>query len=151
MAALASGMVFAQSPAPSNPAQPPAQHRQWNRGQRFERMATRLNLTDDQKQQARSIWQAARASSRPLAQQLREGRQAVRDAVKAGKSGADLDQLTASVGNLAGQMATIRTKAFAQFYAMLTPDQRAKADQMADHVRGMFMHGHEQQGGGAGE
>ena len=151
MAALASGMVFAQSPAPSNPPQPPAQHRQWNRGQRFERAATQLNLTDDQKQQARSIWQAARASSQPLAQQLRQSRQAVRDAVKAGKSGADLDQLTANVGNLAGQMATLRTKAFSQFYAMLTPDQRTKADQMADHVRGMFMHGHEQQGGGAGE
>ncbi|MBZ5592968.1 MAG: Spy/CpxP family protein refolding chaperone [Acidobacteriia bacterium] len=147
MAALASGMMFAQSPAPSNPPQPPAQHRQWNRGQMFERMATKLNLTEDQTQQARSIWQAARTSSRPLAQQLLQSRHALRDAAKAGKSDADIDQLSANVGNLAGQMAAIRTKAFAKFYALLTPDQRTQADQMADHARSMFMGRHERAGG----
>ena len=41
-------MIFAQTPAPST-QQPPAQHRQWNRGQMLDRLATKLNLTDDQK------------------------------------------------------------------------------------------------------
>jgi Spy/CpxP family protein refolding chaperone len=149
--ALAAGIAFAQAPAPSNPPQPPAQHRQWVRGQMFERMSTRLNLTEDQKQQAKSIWQAARESSRPVAQQLRQSRMALRDAAKSGRPDAEIDQLSANVGNLAGQMAAVRAKAFGKFYALLTPEQRAKADQMADHRRGKFMGGHERQGGGAGQ
>ena len=150
IAALASGMAFAQSPAPASPQPPPAQHHQRNRGQRFEKMAARLNLTDVQKQQARSIWQSARESSRPVAQQLRQSRQALRDAAKSGKSDAEIDQLSAAVGNLDGQMAAVRAKAFAKFYALLTPEQRTMADQMAVHPRAMFMGGHEHSGG-AGE
>lgn len=145
-------MLFAQTPAPSNPAQPPVQHRQWQRGQFFERMATRLSLTEDQKQQTRSILQAARESSKPLMQQLAQSRQAVRDGIKAGKSDAEINQLTASVGSLAGQMATIRAQAFAKTYSLLTPEQRAKADQMADHAHGLFMGGHgHRDGTGAGQ
>jgi Spy/CpxP family protein refolding chaperone len=150
-AGLASGMLFAQTPAPSNPAQPPVEHRQWQRGQFFERMATRLNLTEDQKHQTRSVMHAARESSKPVVQQLRQSRQALRDAVKAGKSNAEIDQLSANVGNLAGQLATIRAKSFAKTYALLTPEQRTKADEMANHARGMFMgHGH-RDGAGAGQ
>ena len=151
-AGLASGMLFAQTPAPSTPAQPPAQHGQWHRGQFFERMATRLNLTEDQKTQTRSIMQATRESSKPLVQQLVQSRQAVRDAIKAGKSDAEINQLTANVGNLAGQVATIRAQAMAKTYAPLTPDQRTQADHLADHVRGRFMHGHgPRDGAGAGQ
>lgn len=150
-AGLASAMLFAQTPAPSNPAQPPAEHRQWHRGQFFEKMATQLNLTEDQKQQTRSIMQAAHESARPVVQQLRESRQALRDAVKAGKSSVEIDQLSANVGSLAGQLATIRARSFAKTYALLTPEQRTKADEMAHHARGMFMgHGH-RDGAGAGQ
>src|SRR5712692_4530005 len=137
--ALASGMLFAQTPAPSNPSQPPAQHRQWNRGQMFDRFATKLNLTDDQKTQAKSILQSSRESSQSIAQQLRQSRQALRSAVKAGKSDAEIDQLSANLGQLTGQMTAIRTKAFAKVYALLTPEQRTKAEQMGGHGRGMFM------------
>src|ERR1700683_5414900 len=91
---LASGMLFAQTPAPSNPAQPPAQHRQWNRGRRFDRMAAKLNLTDAQKQQAKSILQSARGSSQTVAQQLRQTRQALRDAIRAGQPDAAIDRIS---------------------------------------------------------
>ena len=140
MAALASGMMFAQAPAPPAQPQSPAQRWQQRRGQMFDRMATKLNLTDDQKQQARSIMQSARESAQPITQQLKQNRQALRDAVKAGKSDADIDQLAASTGTLTGQATAIRTKAFAKVYALLTPEQRTKADQLGGH--GMFMRGH---------
>ena len=55
---LASGMLLAQEPAPAAPAQPPAQHHQFQRGQRFNRMAAKLNLTDAQKTLAKTIWRA---------------------------------------------------------------------------------------------
>jgi protein CpxP len=151
IAGLASGMLFAQPQAPPSQPQPPAQHRQWHRGQMLDRMATRLSLTDAQKQQAQSILQGARESAKPLAQQLRENRQALRDAVKAGKPDTDIEQLSANTGNLVGQMAAIRAKSFAKIYALLTPEQRLKADQLGGHARGMFMGGHERgHGGGAG-
>jgi Spy/CpxP family protein refolding chaperone len=151
MAALASGMMFAQAPA--SPAQPqsPAERRQQFRGRMFDRMAARLNLTDDQKQQAQSIMKSARESAQPIAQQIKQNRLALRDAVKAGKSDADIDQLATSTGTLMGQATAIRTKAFAKVYALLTPEQRTKADQLRGHSRGMFRGGHEHgHGDGAG-
>jgi Spy/CpxP family protein refolding chaperone len=150
VAALASGMIFAQTSAPS-PQQPPAQHRQWNRGQMFDRLAAKLSLTDAQKQQAKSIMDSSRESSKPVRDQLRQDRLALKDAVKAGKSDAEIDQLSANLGKDTAQMTAIRTKAFAKVYALLTPEQRTQADQLADHPRGMFRGGHGHgQGGGAG-
>ena len=133
---------MAQTQAPPVSA-PPAQHRQWHRGQMFDIFATKLNLTDAQKQQAHSILNSARESSKSVTQQLRQTRQGLRDAVKAGKSDADIDQLSANMGNLTGQLTAIRTKAFAKVYALLTPEQRVQAEQLRGHVRGMFMGGHE--------
>lgn len=151
MAALASGMLFAQAPAPPAQPQSPAQRRQQFRGRMFDRIAAQLNLTDDQKQQAHSILQSARESAQPIAQQLKQNRLALHDAIKAGKPDADIDQLAATTGNLMGQATAIRTKAFAKVYALLTPEQRTRADQLADRVRGMFMGGHEHgHGAGAG-
>jgi Spy/CpxP family protein refolding chaperone len=152
VAALASGMIFAQTSAPSTQQpQPPAQHRQWNRSQMLDKLATKLNLTDDQKQQAKSIMDSSHESSKPVRDQLRQDRLALKDAVKAGKSEAEIDQLSANLGKDTGQMTAIRTKAFAKVYALLTPDQRTQADQLAGHAHGMFMGGHGHgQGGGAG-
>jgi protein CpxP len=151
VAALASGMLFAQTAAPPDQPQSPAQHWQQRRGRMFDRIAAQLNLTDDQKQQAHSILQVARESAQPIAQQLKQNRLALHDAIKAGKPDAGIDQLAATNGNLVGQVTAIRTKAFAKIYALLTSEQRTKADQLADHVRGMFMGGHEHgHGAGAG-
>lgn len=147
---LASGLLVAQTPAPA-PAQPRAQHRQERRGQMFERMAAKLNLTDAQKTQAKSIWQSARESAQPVAQQLRQARLALRQAAKAGQPAATIDQLAANAGQLSGQLTAVRAKAFEQFYAMLTPEQRTTADELGNHFHGMFMGGHAHApGAGAG-
>jgi Spy/CpxP family protein refolding chaperone len=139
---LASGMLLAQAPAPGAPAQPPAQHRQWQRRQMFDRMASKLNLTEAQSGQAKSIWRSAHESSRPIAQQLRQAHVALREAAKAGKPAGEIDQLAANTGQLTGQLTAVRAKAFAKFYAMLTPEQRTTADQLGGHFRGMFLGGH---------
>jgi|SRR5579864_3257266 len=150
-AALAAGMLFAQTPAPPAQGSAPGQQRQWHRGPMLDRMASELNLTDDQKQQVKSILDSARQSAQPVAQQLRQDRQALRDAVQSGKSDANIDQLSGDVGNLTGQLTAIHTKAFAKIYALLTPDQRTKAQALHDRMRGMFMGGHAHgQGGGTG-
>jgi periplasmic protein CpxP/Spy len=148
---LASGMLMAQAPDPAAPVQPPAQHRHWQRGQMFDRLAAKLNLTEAQRGQAKSIWQSARESSRPIAQQLGQAQVALREAAKSAKPDADIDQLASNAGQLTGQLTAVRAKAFAKFYALLTPEQRATADQLGGHFRGMFLGGHAHApGAGAG-
>src|SRR5260370_1920334 len=110
MAALASGMMFAQAPAPPAQPQSPAQRRQQFRGRMFDRMAARLNLTDDQKQQAQSIMKSARESAQPITQQLNQNRLPLSDAVKAGKSDAAIAQLAASTASVTGQPTAIPPK-----------------------------------------
>jgi Spy/CpxP family protein refolding chaperone len=48
--------------------------------------------------------------------------------VKSG-SQADIDRISNNMGPLLAQASAIHTKAFAKFYAILTPDQKSKVDQ----------------------
>ncbi|PWU06463.1 MAG: hypothetical protein C5B51_12295 [Terriglobia bacterium] len=123
--ALATGMVFAQAPAPNPQGGPHAFMRR-----HMARLAQELNLTDAQKQQAKTIFQNARTTAQPLRDQLKQNHQALSAAAKAGQSDASIQQLATQQGNILGQLVAIRTQAFAKFYAVLTPEQRAKADQM---------------------
>lgn len=129
-AALAAGMALAQ--VPSTPAQPqPAQQgKMWHhRGAGRQRMLAALNLTDTQKQQAKSVFQQARQQAQPLREQLKQNREALAAAVKANDV-AQIHSLAAQQGNLRGQMLGIRSEAMAKVYANLTPEQKAKADQL---------------------
>ena len=60
--------------------------------------------------------------------QLTAVRDALQAAVKATKSDAELDRLAAAVGLVEGQMAGIRAKVSAKFYALLTAEQKIKFD-----------------------
>jgi len=101
-------------------------------------LATALNLTDDQKAQAQQIAADAQAQMKVLAPQMRDVRLAVSNAIKSGADDATLSSLAAQEGDLAGKAAAIRIKAMAKFYALLTPDQRDKADKMRGQLQGMF-------------
>ena len=105
---------------------------------RLERMATALNLTDAQKATAQTLFDQAKTEAAPIAAQLKQGRQAMAEAVKAGKSDAELATIANQQGTLMGQLAAIRAKAFAKFYAQLTPEQKDKADQMRQQMRNRF-------------
>jgi Spy/CpxP family protein refolding chaperone len=85
-------------------------------------------LPDAQKQQAQSIFAEARKSAQPLRAQIRQNKQALAAAVKS-NSQADIDRISNSMAPLLAQASAIRSKAFAQFYATLTPDQKSKVDQ----------------------
>ena len=136
--ALAAGLVFAQTtPAtPQAKTQPQAQtHKRFaRRAMMRHRMMQQLNLTEAQRQQAKAIFQQARQSAQPEVRQLRQNRAAIRAAVKAGDS-AKIQQLSATAGTLRGEIMASRATAMAKFYRTLTPEQRAKADQMAARAR----------------
>jgi len=57
---------------------------------------------------------------------------ALREAVKSG-SEQRIDQITQQNAQLDAQMRAIHAKAMAKVYAILTPDQKAKFDQMSEH------------------
>jgi len=105
-------------------------------GRRLNYMAGYLGLSDSQKDQAKAIFDAAAASAETVMGQLKAAREALNQAVKEGQSDAQIDQLAAAVGVSEGQLAGIRAKASAKFYALLTDEQKAKFDEMKLGRRG---------------
>jgi LTXXQ motif family protein len=65
-------------------------------------LATVLSLTDDQKQQATAIFDAAEQASTSLRDSLRQQRQALNGAAKASAADSQIDQLATILGDLTG-------------------------------------------------
>lgn len=126
---VAAGLIFAQTTQPA----PAAGTHQHERGARIARLVQVLNLTPDQQTQAKAIFQASRTSAQPLASQMRDTRLALANAVKTNAPEAEIDQLSAKAGAIAGQLTAVRTKTFEKFYNILTPDQKDKLNGMMDH------------------
>lgn len=121
---IVAGLGLAQTPAPQ-PA--PAQRPAWRVGPHaamMQRLNRLLNLTPDQKTQAKAIFQEARASAQPLRSQMHDARVALANAVKSGAPGTQIDQLSNHAAQISGQLIAIRTKAFEKFYNTLRPDQK---------------------------
>lgn len=102
-----------------------------------------LNLTADQKTQALAIVTDARTQMEALAPQLKDQREAIREAVKNNAGDNTIQLLATRQGDLLARLAAIRIKAMAKFYKMLTPEQKAKADELPGRLEGLF-------GGGRG-
>jgi Spy/CpxP family protein refolding chaperone len=117
MAALGTASLFAQTSRTARPFQ--------RQGQFQAVMGAALNLTDAQKGQVESIFQTAQQSAQPIRQQLKQTRQSLEAAVKAGNSD-QIQQLSATEGSQLGQLAGIRSSAHAQMYKILTPEQQQK-------------------------
>lgn len=124
---LAAGMALGQAPAPNPPHTGRYHARQ--AGSMLDRLAAKLNLTAEQKQQAQSIFSAARQSAAPVRTQLREDRHALRAAIQSGAPDTQIDQLSNQMGPLMAQATAIRSKAFEKFYSILTPGQRTLLSQ----------------------
>ena len=126
VAVLVAGMALAQNAPAQN--SPHAGRHSAQVGSMIDRLSVKLNLTDTQKQQAQSIFAEARQSAQPVRTQIRQDKQALAAAVKSG-SKAEIDRISNNMGPLLAQASAIHAKAFANFYAILTPDQKSKVDQ----------------------
>jgi periplasmic protein CpxP/Spy len=104
-------------------------HRGFHRGRGHDGMA-KLNLTDAQRSQLQTIHQNHRQATQPLAEELRQRRQALRQA----QSGATFDeaavrqQLT-DIAALEAKLMGERFKMRQEFEAILTPEQKAQLEQ----------------------
>lgn len=101
----------------------PGQHRTWNR---MDRVSSMLNLTDQQKTQAKAIFTQEREAAKPERAQLRAERKAVQTAIQDRKPDAEIRQLAKNESPVLGDLAAERASASAKFYAMLTPAQQQK-------------------------
>lgn len=91
-------------------------------------LAGYLSLTDAQKTQAQAIFTAADTAAQTANGALSAARTALNAVIKTNPPDAEVDRLAAAVGVIEGQLAAIRTKASAKFYALLTAEQKAKYD-----------------------
>jgi Spy/CpxP family protein refolding chaperone len=142
VAALASGLVLGQGAPAQSPHRPGMHAQAGGPGMMMDRLSAELNLTDAQKQQAESIFAAAKQSAEPVRTQLQQSRQALSAAVKSG-SDAEIDRVSSTMGPLLAQTTAIHSKAMAKFYAILSPEQK---DKLGNRMSGMMpgfggMHG----------
>jgi Spy/CpxP family protein refolding chaperone len=116
-------------------AQPPAGMR--DRGQRFENMLTRsLSLNATQQGQVHTILADAQVHSSAIRDQLKPLRTSLLAAIKANDS-AQIESLHQQISPLQQQLDVIHSKAAAQIYAALSPDQQTKVG----NAIGMLMGG----------
>ena len=136
---LAAGITLAQTPGGAlrpGPGNTQEERPGMMRGHMdLDRIAQALNLTDSQKEQARTIFQRAHESAQPIRQELKDNREKLSTAAKATNSEADIQKLAEEQGRLLGKLIAIHTEASAKFYRMLTPEQRVKYDQMREQFR----------------
>jgi Spy/CpxP family protein refolding chaperone len=127
--ALAAGMAVAQTPATGTQGVP-FRHPVFGHQQ----MMQALNLTTTQRQQADTIFSDARQKAQPIRQEIRQNREALYAAVKANNT-SEIDRLSSHQGELQGAALAVRSEAMAKFYAILTPGQRTKWDEIHQQMR----------------
>lgn len=149
---LAAGVAFAQAAPPSE---------QYGAGQqqtgaptgystgsaakspqmRFKDVATLLDLTPDQQTKGQQIFQNAWNSAQPLIQQFRQNRQNMKSLMQSGnvsQLNTQITPLAQKQGSIVSDLVQTRTRAMAQFYSLLTPDQRVKAAALHDLLTARF-------------
>lgn len=116
-------------------------HRGKGPGKGFARMARKLDLTETQQEQVKAILESERERVAPLRKQLAETREKIRQATLAEPfDEAAVRALAASQNEARVELAVSRAKARSRIHALLTPEQRERAEKFGP--RGEGRHGH---------
>jgi len=115
----------------------------------FSHVSAALNLTDAQKVTAKQLIEQTQTQATPLMQEMKQIRTDMEAAVKANNTG-QIATLSGRTGQLAGQLAELHGKAMASFYLQLTPEQKAKADELKGGLHASMMRRFGGRGGWAG-
>jgi Spy/CpxP family protein refolding chaperone len=94
-----------------------------------------LSLTGAQQAQALTIFTNAATAGSALHDSMKSAHDALSAAITANNAGG-IDQAAATIGNLSAQETSIRGRADAAFYQILTADQQAEYSKMMAHGRG---------------
>ena len=114
-------------------------------------LADKLKLDKEQKQELQNILMAAVEEAGPLRTQIGNARVQLAGAIIEGKGDEAVKQAQGAYSALAAQMTGVEAKAFAKIYAMLKPNQQAKAAQGFEVMAGIFQPSGRGRGEGRGE
>jgi len=110
------------------------------RGQILQRIAKKLNLTDDQKSQIKAVWGGEKDTLKSLFGQLHDARKNMRAAIHAnGAKEADVRAAAAKTASVEADLAVERMKLYGKIAPILTDEQRRKIadlEQRFDNVVG---------------
>ena len=114
------------------------QKRHGHQGERFfKRMAKELALSDQQKTEAKALFEAGRAKHKPLHDALRAARHQLQTLVHSGSSDEGAIRAEAAkVAALESDLAVQRAQQARQLLTLLTPEQAAKLKEMKGKHRG---------------
>jgi len=122
---------------------------QARRQSKQEMLIDRLKLNKEQKEEAANILSAAMEKAAPTRDLLNKGRMVIANTITGKGSEEDLKKLMGEYTTVCATMTGIEAEAFGKLYALLKPNQQAKAPQAFELMAGMFAGGG-MPGGGAG-
>jgi Spy/CpxP family protein refolding chaperone len=104
-------------------------------GRFFQRIAQRLNLTDDQKAQIKTILRSEKDTLKPLLGQLHAARENLRTAIRASDANETaVRAASARVAAVEADLAVERMKIFAKIAPILTDEQRQQISEFEQHA-----------------
>ena len=99
-------------------------------GWMLQHMTKELNLTTDQQTQIKGIMQAQKSKVQPLMQQMRQNRQAEEANITGNFDENQARAFANKQSQIMSDLIVERERTKSQIYAVLTPDQRQKAQQL---------------------
>ncbi len=99
------------------------------------RLADKLGLTDQQREQAKTILEAERTANQPIIEELQANREALKEAGKFGafeQNEAEIMGLAQRQGELHAQLIVAKERVKSQLYQILTPEQQQQLQDLAD-------------------
>jgi Spy/CpxP family protein refolding chaperone len=106
------------------------QREHWKHHHRGHHLWKELNLTDAQKKEMFSIRLDERAKMKPLVQKLKEGREQLRALPKGQFDEAKVRAIAKGQADIMAELIVERARMMSKMYAVLTPEQRAKAEKI---------------------
>jgi len=105
---------------------------------RLDRISELLKLSKDQKKDLKATFDDSQKEATPIHDQMAKSRQAIGDAIAAGKSQDEIAKAVAAEAQLEAQMTEIELRAFAKFALTLDDQQKQRAGNLFQMMRGMF-------------
>jgi len=100
-------------------------------------MLRKLDLTADQQARVKQIFEDNKTVVQPIREQLKANRENLAD-MKGTFDEAQVSQIAKSQGDLTAQLIVARQKVKSQIFAILTDEQKAKADQLRQDMKQRF-------------
>jgi hypothetical protein len=105
---------------------------------RYDSLAAKLELDKDQKKVVRQLFEQFSKEAEPLRQQIAKANHEVFEAVKEGKSDAELSQLVEKQSAVHAKMTVLETRAFAALFKQLDGGQQKRAEEVMPRMAGFF-------------